>query len=151
MPVVPATTTDAIHPSGKSLSRPRLRRSGCFTLLGALILVVAVLVVVEANTAFVQDLALEALMGTKRTRIPCAQWPTPDEARQAIDAHPRVVSQIVAVSPRVVSVEVEQRKRCPGRALIMIYFPGRREGNAIKSILGDESYFFGVPYEMRNI
>ena len=135
----------------KSQSHRSRRRWGCLTALGTLTIVVAILAVVEANTALVQDSVSEALLGTKRTRVPCAQWPTPDEARHAIDEHPQVVNQIVAVSPRVVSVEVEGRKRCPGKALIMIYFPGWREENAIMSILGDEIYFLGIPYEMRNI
>ena len=137
--------------SYKSQGHPGWWRSGRLTVLGTLIIVVAILAVVEANTAFVQNLVLEALSGAKRTRVPCARWPTPDEARQAIDEHPQIVNQIVAVSPRVVSVEIEERDRCPGKALIMIYFPGWREEKAIMLILGDENYFLGVPYEMRNI
>ncbi len=110
--------------------------------LGALV----VTVVVEANTYYARDRLKEAVYGSKPHRVPCEEWPTPREARRVIDQYAETVSRIEYVNPGFVQVEVNTAKRCPGRADIRILYASRRDRDAIKSIIGDARYFFGVPY-----
>ena len=121
--------------------------------MGVFVLGGLILIVVEANTACLQDMVIKGGAGSKRNRVPCEQWPTLEEVRRVIDDNPKVVKQIESVNPRrgMVTVEVGRTARCPGKAYLLIYFPGRSDGHAIRSIIGDQDYFLGVPYEMRNI
>ena len=114
-----------------------------------LILVALAITAVEAKTYYVRDLLAEELWGSKPHRVPCDKWPTPDEVQRVIDQHAQVVSQIESVNPGIVRVNINTMS-CPGKADIRIHYGSLRDRDAIKAIIGNEKYFFGVPYQMRN-
>ena len=58
--------------------------------------------------------------------------------------------RIESVNPGVVMVELNTTEKCPGRADIRILYMSMRERDAIKEIVGDDKYLFGVPYRMLN-
>ena len=91
----------------------------------------------------------EAIDGWKAHQIPCDQWPTPAEVQRVIEQHPRVVSRIKAVNPGGVGLTVNTRS-CPSKSDLMIWYSTARDREAVKSLLDDETYFFGVPYRLTN-
>ena len=105
--------------------------------------------VVEAKTYYVRDLLAEEFWGSKPHRVPCEKWPTPDEVQRVIDQHGQVVDQIESVNPGFVRVNINTMS-CRGRADIRIWYATYSDRDAIKSIIGDQKCFFGVPYELRN-
>ena len=119
--------------------------------ISLVVLVALNLVVFETNTAWVRNLVIESTYGSYHW-APCRRWPTPEEVQGVLDEHRDVVRQIEAVTPgsRAVSLYVNTDKSCPGKADIAITYGGRRDKNAIRKIIGDDKYFFGVPYRMRN-
>lgn len=127
----------------------RLRRAlviAAAMALGAL----ALAVLVEANTYYVRDMLHEEIYGSKPHRVPCKEWPTPGEVRQVIDRNAETVSRIESVNPGFVSVGVNTTRKCPGRADIEILYATYRDRDAIRAIIGDDKYLFGVPYRLRN-
>ena len=126
----------------------RLRRLYYITaglILGALV----ISLVVEANTYYVRDLLIEEFWGSKPHRVPCDKWPTPDEVQRVVDQHSQIISQIESVNPGFTVVNINTMS-CPGRADIRIWYASYSDRDAIKSIIGDGKYFFGVPYQLRN-
>ncbi len=90
------------------------------------------------------------IYGTKPHRIPCSKWPTPDEVEQVVDQHARVVRRVENVDePGSILVSINPL-RCPGKAEIVIYYAVNRYLESIREIIGDEKYFFGVPYSLKN-
>ena len=114
-----------------------------------LILVALAITAVEAKTYYLRDLLAEEFWGSKPHRVPCDKWPTPDEVQRVVDQHAQVVSQIEAVNPGFTVVNINAMN-CPGRADIRIWYASYSDRDAIKSIVGDQKYFFGVPYQLRN-
>lgn len=41
-------------------------------------------------------------------------------------------------------------RRRPGKANIITWFAGRAQGEAIKTIMPDDKYIYGIPYSMIN-
>ena len=85
-------------------------------------------------------------------RVPCENWPTAEEAQRILDRHADVIMQIQAVEG--VSLYLSLR-RCKGassvrRAELVIEYPGSKQREAIQAIIGDERFFFGVPYALFN-
>ena len=121
-------------------------------LIAAALLLLAFLVVAafEFETYYVRDQLAEQVYGWKPHRIPCEQWPTLGEVRQVIDRNAETVSRIESVNPGFVSVGVNTTRKCPGRADIEILYATYRDRDAIKAIIGDDKYLFGVPYRLRN-
>ena len=117
--------------------------------LGLILLGVLVLAVVEARTYYGRDLLMETAYGSKAHRVPCDQWPTPDEVQRVIDRHQEVFRQIESINPGFTVLDINTLS-CPGRAAIEILYATAKDREAIKLILGDGKYFFGVPYQMRN-
>lgn len=107
------------------------------------------LAIVEINTVYLRDLVSVSIYGTKPHRIPCDEWPTSEEVEQALDRHTDVIRRIENVKPGGIDLSINTRS-CPGRAELYIYYPARRHINEINMIIGDEKYFFGVPYTLRN-
>ena len=119
----------------------------------SLVLLVALnLVLFEVNTAWGRNLVIETIYGSYHW-VPCSRWPTPEEVQQVIDENLDVVNRIEAVTPRsrTVSLHVNTDASCPGKADIRIFYGGRRDKDAVREIIGDDKYFFGVPYRMSNI
>ena len=127
----------------------RLRRTHVIAaalLLGTL----AVAAIVEAETYYVRDRLAVSIYGSAPHRVPCEQRPTPGEVRQAIDRNADLVTRIESVNPGRVSVWLNTTDKCPGRADIHILYATMRDLDAIKMIVGDDKYLFGVPYRMLN-
>ena len=103
------------------------------------------------NTAWGRNLVIESLYGSYHW-VPCSQWPTPEEAQRVLDEHPQVVRRIEAVTPRskTAALHVNTDESCPGKADIRITFGSRRDKDAIREIIGDDKYLFGIPYRMSN-
>ncbi len=119
--------------------------------LAGLVVGVLAFAAVEANTAYVRDLLIESIYGSKPHRVPCDRWPTPDQARQVTAQHALVVRQIESVNPGGVTLFINARKwKCPGRAGIGSYYQTYRDRDAIRAIIGDDTHFFGVPYTLFN-
>lgn len=90
--------------------------------------------------------------GPEPPRVPCENRPTAEEAQRILDRHADVVMQIQAV--KGVSLYVNLR-RCRGasavrRAELVIEYPGSKQREAVQAIIGDERFFFGVPYSLFN-
>ena len=117
---------------------------------GLALLGILVLTVVEARTYYGRDLLVETVYGSKPHRVPCDQWPTPDEVRRVIEQHQEVVRQIESINPGFTVLDINTLS-CPGRADIQILYATARDREAIKLILEGGKYFFGVPYQMWNI
>ena len=127
----------------------RYRRSRLIA--AALLLLAFVLVAAfEAETYYVRDQLAEAAYGWKPHRVPCEEWPTPGEVGQAIDRNADLVMRIESVNPGFVIVELNTTEKCPGRADIRILYATLRDRDAIRTIVGDDKYLFGVPYRMLN-
>ena len=124
----------------------RTRVIGAALLLGML----AIAAVAEAETYYVRDRLAESVYGSAPHRIPCEQWPTPGEVGQAIVRNAELVGRIESVNPGHVMVEVNTTEKCPGRADIRILYASQRDRDAIRAIVGDEKYLFGVPFRLLN-
>ena len=130
----------------------RLWRYRRARLIAAALLLLAFVVVAafENETYYVRDQLAEAAYGWKPHRVPCEEWPTPAEVAEAIDRNADLVMRIESVNPGVVMVELNTTEKCPGRADIRILYMSMSERDAIKEIVGDDKYLFGVPYRMLN-
>ncbi len=104
----------------------------------------------EAETYYVRDRLAVSIYGSAPHRVPCDDRPTPGEVRQAIDRNADLVTRIESVNPGLVSVWLNTTDKCPGRADIRILYATMRDRDAIKMIVGDDKYLFGVPYRMLN-
>ena len=124
----------------------RTRVIGAALLLGML----AIAAVAEAETYYFRDRLAESVYGSAPHRIPCEEWPTPGEVGQAIVRNAGLVNRIESVNPGLVSVEVSTTKKCPGRADIRILYASQRDRDAIRMIVGDDKYLFGVPFRLLN-
>ncbi len=108
-------------------------------------------VILEANTACVRDMISMEIYGTKPHRIPCSKWPTLDEVEQVVDQHARVVRRVEDVAEAgSILISIDTSSKCPGKAVIIIYYSANRYLESIREIIGDEKYFFGVPYSLKN-
>ncbi len=124
------------------------------------VLIALNLVVFEATTASVRNMLIEHLYGSSYHWVPCSRLPTPKEAQRVLDDNPHIVRQIHLVSPGHIGMYVNENPgggsifnvtdNCPGKADLAISFPGVREKDAIRKIIGDDKYFFGIPYRMHN-
>ena len=133
-----------------TLPRKLLRLRRVYFIAAGLILgALVVSLVVEANTYYVRDMLAEEFWGSKPHRVLCDKWPTPDEVQRIIDQNSEVVNQIESVNPGFVTVNINTLS-CPGRADIRILYASYSDRDAIRPIIGDSKYFFGVPYQLRN-
>lgn len=116
-------------------------------LLGAL-----ALGVFESNTAYVRDWLAVSLYGSAPHRVPCENRPTAEEAQRTLDRHTEMLEKIEAVD----GVEwYLSTRRCRGgsavrRAELIIEHPASKQRDAVRAIIGDERFFFGVPYGLVN-
>ena len=127
----------------------RLRRPRVIA-AAAVLAVLAAAMIAEAETYYVRDRLAESVYGWTPHRIPCEEWPTPGEMRQAIDRNADVVGRIESVNPGHVMVLVNTTEKCPGRADIEIVYASQRDRDAIRAIVGDDKYLFGVPFRLLN-
>ena len=121
-----------------------------YYLLGTALLGALALAIFEANTYYMRNRVLESVYGASPHRVPCDKLPTPDEVRRVLSEHSQVVSEIKSINPGFTVVEINTMK-CPGKADILILYASASDREAIKAILGDGKYLYGVPYDMKNI
>ena len=103
----------------------------------------------EANSAHLRDLLSVSIYGTKPHRIPCEKWPKREEVEQALERHIGVIRRIESIKSGSIDLSINTWS-CPGKAELYIYYPANHHIKEIKTIIGDEKYFFGVPYTLRN-
>lgn len=108
--------------------------------------------VFESNTAYVRDWLAVSLYGSAPHRVPCEDRPTAEEAQRTLDRHADIIEKIEAVD----GVEwYLSTRRCRGgsavrRAELIIEHPASKQRDAVRAIIGDERFFFGVPYGLVN-
>ena len=89
----------------------------------------------------------EASTGSRYHGIPCHKWPTVEEAERIMEERADIVENLGR------NVSLSTGGRCPGKAELEIYFDGlrniRRRDEAWEMI-GDDEWFFGIPYSLVN-
>lgn len=122
---------------------------------GILFLAILVAVGIECNTAFAKNAAIGYMFGD--LSVPCAYWPPLETARRILSEHSDVVRQLHDVpGSRIEKLFISERdglgwisKKCPSRGILIIQtYANRLEMQVMREIIGDEQYFFGVPYVM---
>lgn len=122
---------------------------------GMAFLVVLVLVGIECNTAFFTNAAIGYTFGD--LSAPCAHWPPLETARRILREHSDVIRQLHDVHDSSIQrVLISERdglgwisKKCPGRGILIIQtWANYEERKMMRAIIGDDRYFFGVPYVM---
>lgn len=108
--------------------------------------------VFESNTAYVRDWLAVSLYGSPPHRVPCEDRPTEEAAQRILDRHAEILEKIEAVD----GVEwYLSTRRCRGgsavrRAELIIEHPASKQRDAVRAVIGDEKFFFGVPYGLVN-
>lgn len=129
-------------------------RSRYFYRRWILVLAVLAMVAVEVGSGQIVDGCAALVYQGKPNRVPCYKWPTTNEIHRILEDRSDVVRQIEAVEPGGATVRVvdwsnaRRPLKCPGKGFLEIYYPGYREMRAVKAIIGDRKYLFGVPYRM---
>lgn len=108
--------------------------------------------VFESNTAYVRDWLAVSLYGSAPHRVPCEDRPTEEAAQRILDRHTEILEKIKAVDG------VERyliTRRCRGRSAVrraelIIEHPASKQRDAVRAVIGDERFFFGVPYGLVN-
>ena len=88
--------------------------------------------------------------GMKRLDVPCSEWPSLEEAEQTLAENAEIVKRMEALaSLNNVKLKINDWQ-CPGGASFDIWIPGVRQRDAIYEMLGSDTWFFGVPYQLIN-
>lgn len=116
--------------------------------LGLLGLIAIALILTEPYTHLFHRLADEVLYNNTRHYLPCAALPQLGEVQETIEQHAADIARIQAISPDQVEVLVDSLT-CPGKGSVVIYYASRAEGEQIREILGDRT-FYGVPLDLIN-
>lgn len=131
--------------------RDRLR----FYKRGMVFLTILVLVGIECNTAFVKNATVGSVYG--RSDVPCAYWPPLETAQRILSEQSDVVRQLHDVpGSSIRKIFISERdglgwisRKCPGRGILIIWAWASYEGKMMmREIIGNDQYFFGVPYVM---
>ena len=89
---------------------------------------ILVLAGIECNTAFVKNATIGAVFG--RSDILCTNWPSLETARRILSEHSDTIQKLHQVpNSGIWRVLIEERMM-------------------MRDIIGDDQYFFGVPYVM---
>ena len=88
--------------------------------------------------------------GMKRLEVPCAEWPPLEEAKRTLAENAEIVERIEALAPSgTVKLKINNWQ-CSNGASLDIWIPGVRQRDAIYEMLGSDTWFFGVPYQLIN-
>ena len=88
--------------------------------------------------------------GMKRLEVPCAEWPPLEEAKRTLAENAEIVERIEALAPpNTVKLKINNWQ-CSNGASLDIWIPGVRQRDAIYEMLGSDTWFFGVPYQLIN-
>lgn len=79
----------------------------------------------------------------------CDELPSVEAIRHALEQHASIRAQVEQLNPNAIVFVIEENKRCPDRATLVIYHVTTDEGMRIRKLLGES--FFGIPYELRNV
>jgi len=114
---------------------------GKYILIGMIIAVLLLTVFVIRTKGFVGG-------------IPCSKLPTVAEAERIVKEHRDIVDKIKGVRDNdSIDVIVDscacKKKKCPGKADILIIYSLKEDGLKIKQIINSGT-FFGIPYRLRN-
>ena len=122
---------------------------------------VVTLLTIECATFYVRGYIHARGSGYHENNVPCHKWPTLAEAYHIVEQHASVISQMQALySPGgQVFVYVSESTRgwpfgkgwpvsrtCEGKGNLRIEYPGDVE--KIRAVIGDDIYFFGIPYSL---
>lgn len=122
---------------------------------GMVFLVILVLAGIECNTAFVRNATIGAAFGG--IDVPCTNWPPLETARRILSEHSGTVRQLYNVPDAYIQkILVSDKdgfdwfsKKCPGRGVLIIQtWANYEERMMMREIIGDDQFFFGVPYVM---
>lgn len=122
---------------------------------GMVFLAILVLVGIECNTAFVKNATIGSVYGL--SDVPCAYWPPLETARRILSEQSDVIRQLHNVpDSRIQRIFISERdglgwfsRKCPGRGILIIQtYANHPEWKVMRDIIGDDQYFFGVPYVM---
>ena len=138
-----------VRRTSKSLTRVVLGLGRWQYLVGTLAVGLLAFAIMEINTAYLRDFLSVSIYGTRPHRIPCDDWPTRDEVEQTLKQHTGVIRRIEFIGSGSVDLSINTWS-CPGKAELYIYYPAKRHIKTIRTIIGNEKYFFGVPYTLRN-
>ena len=122
---------------------------------GILFLAILVAVGIECNTAFAKNATIGSVYGL--SDVPCTNWPPLETGRRILSEQSNVVSQLHDVpGSSIQKVIISERdglgwfsRKCPGRGILIIQtYANHPEWMVMREIIGDDEYFFGVPYVM---
>lgn len=122
---------------------------------GMVFLAILVLAGIECNTAFVKNATIGAVFG--RSDILCTNWPSLETARRILSEHSDTIQKLHQVpNSGIWRVLISEKdgldwfsRKCPGRGILIIQtWANHEERMMMRDIIGDDQYFFGVPYVM---
>lgn len=102
----------------------------------------------ESQTHFLRRAYDNYVLDNENHYLPCSRLPSPEEVEQVVMEHQEVIRQIELVNPGWVGVEIDTAT-CPGHADLLIWYASHADRQAIKAIIGEET-FFGIPYRLQN-
>ena len=122
---------------------------------GMAFLAILVLMGIECNTAFVKNATVGSVYG--RSDVPCVYWPPLETARRILSEQSDVIRQLHDIpGSSIQRIIISERddlgwisKKCPGRGILIIQtYANHEERKMMRAIIGDDRYFFGMPYVM---
>jgi hypothetical protein len=126
-----------------------MRKSTRFILIGILV-ACGVLLLIETKNHGLSHLYDDVLYDNYSHYLPCDQLPTVAEVEAAMAEHTDVIARIEQISPSNVVIALsEYGDTCPGKADILIHYPGHQSRLEIEEILGGKT-FFGIPCRFQN-
>ena len=122
---------------------------------GMVFLAVLVLAGIECNTAFVKNATIGAVFGGGDVR--CIYWPPLETAQRIVSEHSDTIQKLHQVPDSWIwQIQISEKdgldwfsRKCPGRSILIIQtYANHEERMMMRDIIGDDRYFFGVPYVM---
>ncbi|KAF0108457.1 MAG: hypothetical protein FD146_1031 [Anaerolineaceae bacterium] len=124
------------------------KKAVLLTAFSALILLCAALLLIESQTHLLLRAYDNYVMDNENHYLPCSQLPSPEEVERVVNEHQDILQQIEQVNPGLVGVNIDATT-CPGHADLLIWYASHADRQAIKAIIGAET-FFGIPYRLQN-
>ncbi|MCC2315541.1 hypothetical protein [Cellulomonas xiejunii] len=88
------------------------------------------------------------LYDSRPSGVPCDELPTRQQVQTALEVHADVVRRIEAVGDQVSVTASQPCASHPGRAEVLVVYPGGDDREDIQAILADDD--LGVPVSLRN-
>jgi len=118
------------------------------TLFAASLMLCMVFILVGNKIHPIQRAYDNYILDNENHYLPCSQLPGATEVEKVVDEHQEIIQQIEQVNPGLVRAEIDLNS-CPGHADLLIWYASHANRQAIKAIIGAET-FFGVPYRLEN-